>query len=227
MTVELYLGDCLEYMKTMPAGSVDAVITDPPYGIAYKMHGGTWGTTRLKSYEWDSSIVPLNTLKKIINIAPFVCLWGANYYSKYLPNSSGWLIWEKVCRGLTLSDAELAWTNLDNPIRVFSYSRGNESGFAPKFSESHEFLNCHPTQKPVALIRWVVENYTHLGDTIFDPFMGSGTTGVACVQLGRNFIGSEIDPHYFEIAKKRIEAAQLQPQLFQDKKPEEKQADLL
>jgi DNA modification methylase len=101
------------------------------------------------------------------------------------------------------ADCELAWTSHKKAVRKFAYMW---NGMIKQKPEERY----HPTQKPLALMLWVLENYTNEGNTIFDPFMGSGTTGVACVQTGRNFIGCEIDPGYFEIAKKRIEAAQLQ-----------------
>lgn len=217
MSYVLHLGDCLEYMKTMPDKSVDAVITDPPYGIADIWKGGSscgWGVARLATPErnkWD--VKPSKIIfDNILRIGKRVIIWGGNYFE--LPVSRGWLIWVKPERGFSLSEAELAWTNIEMPMRVWEYRRSDPD-------------REHPTQKPLGLMRWCVENYTHLSDTIFDPFMGSGTTGVACMQLGRNFIGCEIDPKYFEIAKKRIEQAAAQPLLFTEPKPQEKQEPLL
>jgi site-specific DNA-methyltransferase (adenine-specific)/modification methylase len=135
-------------------------------------------------------------------------LWGANHYADRLPASGGWLVWDKERPDdLDQSTCELAWTNCIKGVRRFRYlwhgmMRAGEHG-----------ENYHPTQKPAALMRWMLGLRWMPGGTILDPFMGSGTTGVACVQTGRDFIGIEIDPGYFEIAKKRIEEAQLQMRL--------------
>jgi site-specific DNA-methyltransferase (adenine-specific) len=219
MTCTLYLGDCLEYMKTMPAGSVDAVITDPPYGIADVWKGGSscgWGVARLATPErnkWDAAAPTKELFDILVNKGKTIIIWGGNYFP--LPLSRGWLIWVKPERGFSLSEAELAWTNIQMPMRVFEHRRSDPD-------------REHPTQKPVGLMRWCIENYTKPADTIFDPFMGSGTTGVACVQLGRNFIGCEIDPKYFAIAEKRIKDAAAQPQLFTaEKQPQPEQEGLI
>ena len=205
MTYELHLGDCLEYMKTMPDKSVDAVITDPPYGIARVWKGGFghgWGAASLAAPErnaWDAEPPDVEIFDKILTVGNKIIIWGGNYFP--LPISRGWLLWVKPERGFSLSEAELAWTNMDMPMRVFECRRSDPD-------------REHPTQKPLSLLVWCIEKYTKEGDTIFDPFMGSGTTGVACVQLGRNFIGCEIDPKYFAIAEKRIKQAALQDPLF-------------
>lgn len=202
--VTLHLGDCLEVMRTMQAGSVDAVITDPPYGIAATWKGGAshgWSVARLatdKRNSWD--IKPSQEVfDEILRIAKLSVIWGGNYFN--LPLSRGWLIWSKPERGFSLSEAELAWTSKDFPMRVFDYHRSDNG-------------RVHPTQKPLSLMTWCMEILKVPQDaTVFDPFMGSGTTGVACVQTGRNFIGCEIDPGYFAVAQKRIADAQMQLRL--------------
>lgn len=199
--VTLYCGDCLEILPTLAAGSVDAVITDPPYGIADVWKGGAscgWGVASLatpKRNEWDKkpdSIV----FDEILRVSKTSVIWGGNYFD--LPISRGWLIWNKPERGFTLSEAELAWTSLDMPMRVYDCRRSDPD-------------RVHPTQKPLSLMKWCIETAKiPEGATILDPFMGSGTTGVACVQTNRNFIGIEIDPTYYDIAEKRIKQAQQQ-----------------
>jgi DNA modification methylase len=203
MTIELILGDCLEVLKSMPDKSVDAVVTDPPYGIADVWKGGFgrgWGVARLatpKRNAWD--VKPdKQVFDNILRVGKFCVIWGGNYFD--LPISRGWLVWTKPERGFSLSEAELAWTSKDMPMRVFDCHR-SDSGRE------------HPTQKPLSLMMWVIDNFTAKDCTILDPFMGSGTTGVACVQTGRNFIGIEIDPGYFKIAEKRIHDAQQQMRL--------------
>jgi DNA modification methylase len=205
-TATLHLGDCLEYMRTMQDKSVDAVITDPPYGIADVWKGGAshgWGVASLatqKRNEWD--VKPDKAVfQEILRIAEKVVIWGGNYFE--LPTSRGWLVWSKPERNFTLSEAELAWTNIPMPVRVFDFRRSDPD-------------REHPTQKPVEVMKFSLEKAKLTeGATVFDPFMGSGTTGVACVQTGRNFIGCEIDPAYFAIAERRIRDAQAQPNLFE------------
>ena len=203
--VKLYLGDCLEVMRGMPDKSVDAVITDPPYGIGEDIRkadasGRTEFTTTKR---WDLKIPDKEYFEEMFRIGNDQVIWGGNYFVDYLRNSRCWLIWDKMQK-FSGADAELAWTSFDKSTKVFRKSR----------VEFHsEEKKMHPTQKPLSLMKWVLENYTNEGDTILDPFMGSGTTGVACVQTGRNFIGIEIDPTYFAIAERRIKEAEAQPRL--------------
>ncbi len=198
--MRLIQGDCREILKTIPAGSVDAVITDPPYGIADVWKGGKghgWGradTAKAVRNEWDVTPDPV-TFRLVLGCADKKVIWGGNHFA--LAPSRGWLVWNKPERGFTLAEAELAWTSEDFPIRVFDCHRSDPD-------------RSHPTQKPLDLMCWCVNLMTKPGDTVIDPFMGSGTTGVACVQTGRNFIGIEIDPGYFKTAERRIKDAEAQ-----------------
>jgi site-specific DNA-methyltransferase (adenine-specific) len=213
MTVELALGDCLESMKYMPDRSVDAVITDPPYGIDYR-HGYSYSTEkRVGTRHTNTPIIgddmPFDPL-------PFldyetVVMFGANNYASKLPDSKGWVVWDKRpgMKPNDHSDCELIWTNKGGHIKRFTYMWAGVC----RQGEAGE-ISLHPTQKPLDLMVWLILEYTNEGDTILGPFMGSGTTGVACVQTGRNFIGIEIDPDYFAIAEKRIKEAQMQPRLI-------------
>lgn len=133
-------------------------------------------------------------------------IWGGNMFCHQLPITSGWLVWFKHFPNCARhSQAELAWSNVINTVRHYAeayhgFMRQRDGWF-------------HPTQKPPGLMRWCIEMCSKPGDTICDPYMGSGSTGIACAQTGRNFIGIEIDPKYFEIARKRIAEAQMQPPL--------------
>lgn len=205
----LYLGDCLDILPTLP--KVDAVITDPPYGIASKWVGGFsgkhgWGKAKDESItrnEWDQKPPSKEFFENLD--AEVQIIWGGNYFD--LPPARGWLVWNKPERNFTLAEAELAWTNRDNVVRVFD---GNRSDVG----------RVHPTQKPLALMEWCIKHAdkeiwkTRIAQTILDPFMGSGTTGVACAQLGRKFVGIEIEPKYFDIACERIDNAYRQQKLF-------------
>lgn len=207
----LYRGDCREILPQL--GRVDAVITDPPYGLVDKLQGGTWGKAYDGKYkDWDAMAWEPDA--HFLSVADRYVIWGGNYFK--LPPSRCWLIWDKPDRGLTMADAELAWTNLDRNVRTFSISR-NPDGKRE-----------HPTQKPLALMAWCLEQAGAVaGQTILDPFMGSGTTGVAAVQMGRKFIGIERDERYFEIALKRIEQAVAQGQLFAPEPVKQEQGSLL
>jgi DNA modification methylase len=211
----LYQGDCLEVMPTL--GRVDAVVTDPPYGIDYGRAGGFseksgWKQWRGKA-EWDVARPNLDTFDCIRKVSENQIIWGGNYFADMLPPSMGWLSWDKAQRGFSLADFELAWTSRQAAARAFVYGRGNENGFAPGSKEPAWARGVHPTQKPVALMKWCL-GFLPDADTILDPFMGSGTTIVACAKLGRKGIGIELDPDYFEIACKRVEEAYRQPDLF-------------
>ncbi len=179
------------------------MITDPNYGIN-NMRAGGRGINGWRDYRtdnnWDKDRPSKIAFDLMLATAKPTVIWGGNYFTDYLPPSMCWLVWDKGQRDFSLADGEMAWTNQDKAMRIFSYPR------AAMLKEN----GLHPTQKPIALMKWCIEMFTQEGDTILDPFMGSGTTGVACVQTGRNFIGIEIDEGYFNIAKKRIEQAQMQ-----------------
>ena len=206
--VTLYLGDCLEVLPMLEAGSVDAVVTDPPYGCNYRL-GKPGSRDRWPRAFVDTPIIGDDQPFDPAPWLPFpvVVLFGANHFSDRLPVSRGWIYWDKreKMKPTDFGDGELIWTNQDHVIRCFRHRwrgviRASQNG------ERHH----HPTEKPIALMAWIVEQYTTPAAIILDPFMGSGTTGVACVQTGRKFIGIEISEEYFRIAQKRIMEAQSQ-----------------
>jgi site-specific DNA-methyltransferase (adenine-specific)/modification methylase len=196
----LLLGDCREIMPTL--GRFDAVVTDPPYGLGKKMQGGTWGAKDHDSgfLKWDLSAP--EWLPEAIDRTPSI-VWGGNYLP--FPPSRCWLIWNKVNAVPTMADFEQAWTNLDRPSKRMDLPVGRvEYG--------------HPTQKPLALMEWCL-GFLPDAVTILDPFMGSGTTLVACQRLGRQGTGIELDPEYFDIACRRVDEAARQPDLFVEPPP--------
>jgi DNA modification methylase len=204
----LYLGDCMDILPTLP--KVDAVITDPPYGIG--QDGGaqrTRGSKRKNGEKlgWDSERPDKSVFDLMVSQCEVAVIWGGNYFADYLPASMGWLYWEKRMGG-DFADGELAWTSQHRALRQFSYYRKNKG-------------DEHPTQKPVELMRWCIEICKNAPHTILDPFMGSGTTGVAAIEMGRKFVGIEREPKYFEIACKRIEQATKQEDMFIPKKQPE------
>jgi DNA modification methylase len=213
----LILGDCLAVMPLL--GRFDAVVTDPPYGIDYGNAGGFSAAHGWASHkgaaEWDKERPSPQVFDSILSYSKDQIIWGGNYFADLLPPSMGWLAWDKAQRGFSLADFEMAWTSRKMAARIFTYGRGNESGFAPKSRESDWARGVHPTQKPVALMEWCL-GFLPNAQTILDPFMGSGTTLVACQRLGRQGIGIELDPDYFDIACRRVDEATRQPDLLID-----------
>ena len=185
-SIRLLLGDCLEILPALER--VDAVVTDPPYGIgANKQTLGTGKKNFDRGGEWDDKAPDVRPL---LCLSPFACLWGGNYFADQLPITNDWLIWHKRNDGLSFSECEMAWTNFGNQTRHLSHHWSGEE-------------KLHPTMKPLRVMEWCL-GFLPNAETILDPFMGSGTTGVACIRLGRRFIGIEKEPKYFEIAKRRI-----------------------
>ena len=195
--VTLYLGDCLDILPTL--GKVDAIVTDPPYGVAMirgdsKVRAGIFGDDGIVDVRWMADYPAI--------------IWGGNNFCDQLPRSTGWLVWYRYFPGMAQhSQAELAWTNVVRTIRHHSeayhgFMRQRDGWF-------------HPTQKPIGLMRWCIELCRLPPKAIIlDPYMGSGTVGIAAVELGYRFIGIEIDPTYYAIAQRRIAEAQLQPPLL-------------
>jgi len=221
----LMLGDCLEILPTL--GKVDAVVTDPPYGIgadagqakrANHKHGAAICKSRdYGATNWDAAPASSDHIAAMRAISDRQIIFGGNYFE--LPPTKCWLYWDKETGANDYADGELAWTNLDKPIRQI---RWMWKGMLRKGKEDRD----HPTQKPLGVMQWCL---SHVPDarTILDPFMGSGTTGVACVKLGRKFIGIEIEPKYFEIACKRIQKAVDEPRLaLPEPKPKQEKMEI-
>ncbi|RLI44418.1 site-specific DNA-methyltransferase, partial [Candidatus Bathyarchaeota archaeon] len=146
-----------------------------------------------------------NIFNEIFRISKEQIVWGGNYFSEFLPSSQGWDIWNKGQRAFSLADGEMCWTSFDRAMRIFDYARG-------KFMSVRH--GEHPTEKPVDLIKWQLEKSCKENDLIFDGFLGSGTTALACLKTNRRCIGVELDEDYFEIACKRIEKQLQSPTLF-------------
>lgn len=190
----LYLGDCAEILPTLE--KFDAIVTDPPYGI-----GISSNPVRQKheKMDWDNSTPTIDLMDLVLKSGNHAIIWGGNYFN--LPPSQGFFIWDKLQpENFSLAMIEMAWTNIKTPAKMFRQS-------VTSYSKEH------PTQKPVNLMEWCI-SYCKNVETIIDPFMGSGTTGVACVNMKKQFIGIEREQKYFDIACKRIEDAQRQVCLF-------------
>ena len=204
----LYCGDCLEALPHLP--KVDAVVTDPPYGIGYKSGPNSAKSISSVGKRFERKIVgddtPFDPLP-FLQFADVFFTGGQHFYDR-LPKGGAFHVWNK--RGdykpLDQADGDLIWSKRKTPLRIIKLVwRG-----ICRTTENNDPI-VHPTQKPIALMEWCIER---TAGTVLDPFMGSGTTGVACAKMGRKFIGIEIDPKYFDIACERIRKAYDQPDLF-------------
>lgn len=213
MKIELntiYNEDCLETMKRMPDGFVDLVLTDPPYGIGVdrtmaKQGGTQYGKaaapkSHYSSSGWDDKIPSKEVFDEIFRVSKHQIIFGGNYFTLYLPPSSSWIVWDKVNGDNAFADCELVWTSHKSAVRLKQYMW---NGMIQQNMKNKE-TRYHPTQKPLDLLRWILEKYSAAEDLIYDPFMGSGTTARACKDLGRNYIGSEISKEYCDIAEQRL-----------------------
>jgi site-specific DNA-methyltransferase (adenine-specific) len=203
-TCTIYHDDCRDVLPLIDPASVALLLADPPYGIGldtrYQSRGRWNGGPK-----WNRSIdhAPVHGDDAPFDPAPLLrfrrlVLWGANHYASRLPDSGSWLVWDRQSGGSDTTDAELAWTNLGGTVRTYRHlwngvCRASEIG-------SH----LHPTQKPVALMAWIVARWTAPGDLIVDPYMGSGPVLRAAKDLGRRAIGIEIEERYCEIAARRL-----------------------
>jgi len=205
--LKIYCGDCLEILPLLP--KVDLVVTDPPYGIkmdkgfeGFEGFGGFGKKIARKRYEddnWDSERPSANHFNTFLKKANLCIVWGGNFFADILPKSKHWIVWDKLNTMPSFGDCELAWTNSPrNSVKKVTIEYNGLIGKEP--------IRQHPTQKPVKLMNYCLQNYSGGGQTILDPFLGSGTTLVACKELNRNGIGIEISEKYCAIAKQRLKA---------------------
>ena len=215
----LYLADCRDILPTL--GPVDAVVTDPPYGIGWKPR------VNHKDQPWVD-VIDFD-IREVL-VGRHHVIWGGQYFADLLPLSEGWLTWCKRPAGGGLDFAhdtrsyattELAWRDHGKAMFILHVWDG---GMRAGHADNRTF--CHPSQKPIEVMEWCVRLLPADCATICDPFMGSATTGVACVRLGKTFIGIERDPSYFDIACRRIEEAYRQPRLFAEPEPKPVQTDI-
>lgn len=200
----MYLAEAAIVLPTLP--EVDALVTDPPYGIGEsagknKSRGKLAVSKDYGDLSWDDKPVPQWLIDCAISKARSSIIFGGNYY--LLPPSSCWLVWDKENGQTDFADCELAWTNLKKAVRRITYQ------WHGMLRANDEPRGDHPTQKPVQVMEWAIMHLPSDGcTTILDPFMGSGTTGIAALNLGRKFIGIEREPAYFEAACRRMATRQ-------------------
>ena len=219
--------DNMKLMARYEDNYFDLAIVDPPYGIGWDkenhtMSAGvrkdgtkrkmkTWSNPKAKKYkkgDWDNAIPNKEYFIELERVSRYQIIWGGNYFSKHLKPSGGWVVWEKgVPDGMSLSQAELAWTNKLNSIKVTKHLW---AGYK-KCEVTDRF---HPTQKPIALYEWLLMNYAKDGDKILDTHLGSGSIAIACHNLGYDLTACELDKDYYNAAIKRIEQHKAQQRLF-------------
>lgn len=185
-------------MREMEDDSMDLVLTDPPYGIGADINaeraGGTHGWKYYGITGWDKK-PEKEYFDEMRRVSENQIIWGGNYFTDYLPPSSGWLIWDKGQRNFSLADGEMAWTSYKKAMRIYHYSR----------AKALQDIKVHCTQKAIAVMQWCTLIYRDHYKIILDPFLGSGTTAIACEKMRINWIGIELSQEYCDIAVKRIE----------------------
>ena len=213
--IELLNIDCMEYMRTLPDKAFDLAIVDPPYGIGgdtgIQKNEGKFGFKKHKKTDWDSAIPTAEYWNELFRVSKNQIVWGGNYFTEYLPPKMCWLSWYKEQQDFSFSDFELAWTSFNTKCRQFNLIRG--------FDERGKHYSTfdgriHPTQKPVALYKWLLKNYAKDGDKILDTHAGSFSIGIACHDYGFDLVGCELDKDYYEAALKRFNNHKSQTKLF-------------
>lgn len=214
MINQVFNEDCLETMKRMPDKSIDLVLTDPPYGINIAKSGSVGGGShrgKAKNFgvkNWDENIPSKEIFEQIFRISKNQIIFGGNYFIEHLYNTRCIITWFKHqdAPERTFANSEIAWTSFNSNCNVYSFKW---DGFIQQDMANKEERH-HPTQKPVELFKMILRDYAIKNDfkTIYDPFMGSGTTAIACKSLGLDFIGSELDEDYYKIIQKRLQTVQ-------------------
>ena len=203
-----YNMDCLEGMKQFPDKHFELAIIDPPYGININMNMGRKKGQEKKHQEkdWDSSIPNQEYFDELFRISQNQIIWGGNYFP--LPLTKSWIFWDKeVPKGVSFADGELAWTSFD---KTLVKARIPYSGF----QGMDDGGKIHPTQKPVALYKWLLMNYAKQGDKILDTHVGSASSLIACYDMGFDYVGFELDEDYYKSACERIEENKAQFRMF-------------
>jgi site-specific DNA-methyltransferase (adenine-specific) len=208
--IKLFNMDCMEALREMEDNQFDLAIVDPPYGIGMD---GTIGSNKCgkvtvhKKKNWDKSAPSYEYFSELIRVSENQIIWGANYYPQHLRSSMGWIFWNKEASA-DFSDGELAYSSFDRALRMFTFAwMGMRQGDMK--NKEHRI---HPTQKPVALYKWLLTNYAEKGQTILDTHLGSGSIALACWDLGFDLCGYELDSDYYKAAFQRLEEHKKQGQ---------------
>ena len=204
--IKLLNVDCLEYMKTVPNNHFDLAIVDPPYGIdAGNMTMGNGKNKKWGKKDWDKKPPSHEYFKELFRVSKNQIICGGNYFN--LPIIKSWVFWDKGIYGdCSFADGELIWTSFNRVLRV---AKIKYKGFL-----GADKIKIHPTQKPVALYKWLLQNYAKKGDKIFDSHLGSGSIAIACDDMGFDLVGCEIDLEYYNAAIERLKPYRRQTKLF-------------
>lgn len=220
---EVYNMDCVEGMKHCPDKYFDLAIVDPPYGINIAKRNSSIGQkkgqgklTSYKTKEWDSNTPNKEYWEQLFRVSKNQIVFGANYFTDFLPPSKGWIVWDKrQPEGVSFAMAELAYTSFDKSVKMFSCSRafiGNKVANNP--AEAQKYIKIHPTQKPILLYDWILAKYAEKSQRILDTHLGSGSSRIASYFYGCHFVGFEIDEDYVKASDKRFKDAISQQRLF-------------
>lgn len=212
-----YNVDCMDLMKEIPDKYFELAIVDPPYGIGEsgkrnKTRGKLPVSKNYKSFHGDDLKSPnVEYFKELMRVSKNQIIWGANHYISKMPfDSSCWVVWDKDNGATDFADCELAWTSFKTAVRKFEF---RWQGMLQGNTKAKE-VRIHPTQKPVALYHWLLNNYAEKGDKILDTHVGSASSLIACHNMGFNYMGCELDEYYFRMATERLEAHKAQMRLF-------------
>lgn len=200
-------GDCLDLMRQLSDKSVDLIVTDPPYGKKADKGTNGFGSSKNRRYRggWDTKIPPKEVFDEMFRVAKNLVIFGGNYFCHQLPPSNCWIFWDKkgdIAFQNPFADGELIYTTFKKPVKKVVF---RQQGFITDSKDERY----HPTQKPSELVQKLIEMFSEEGDTILDPFIGSGTTAISAIRSGRHFIGFELDPDFCQVAEKRIEHEKL------------------
>jgi len=213
---EVYLEDCIQGMKRYPENYFDLAIVDPPYGIDinHQSQGKGGGVARkieYTKYDWDKQAPNKDYFDELIRVSKNQIIWGANHFIERIPyNSSCWIVWDKDNGETDFADCELAWTSFKTAVRKFKWKW---AGMLQQNMKDKE-TRIHPTQKPVALYEWILQQYAKPNDLILDTHLGSGSSRIAAYKNGFNFVGFEIEKEYYEAQEKRFNEFKSQLRLF-------------
>lgn len=219
MTIELLNIDCMKYMATLPDKAFDLAIVDPPYGI--NMDGGKYGIDGVAKAEeytkkkWDKYAPDASYFDELRRVSKNQIIWGANHFIDNMPfnvSSPCWIVWDKEKVGGFFADAELAWASFPSAVRIYKFQwHGMLQG-----DMKNKELRIHPTQKPVKLYEWLLQNYAKQGDRILDTHLGSGSSAIAAHYGGFDFVGCELDNEYYAAACARVRKETSQVSIFDD-----------
>jgi len=222
--ITLYNDDCMNVMKTFKDKQFDLAIVDPPYGIgasadsrvggSYTVNmGGVKRKVAAKSYtpkDWDFKKPTIEYWQELKRVSKNQIVWGGNYFVENLTDSSCWVVWNKRNGENNNADCELAWTSFKTAVRMFDWKW---NGMLQQNMKNKE-ERIHPTQKPIQLYKWLLQNYAKEGDTILDTHFGSLSIGIACHDLKFDLTAIELDKDYYEAGKKRLIEHQMQLTIF-------------